>query len=250
MKTSKETTPDSYLGLTWSERARHGYLGAVLDPADVGGRKNAYIDTLHKTALAQALGARHFNRALDFGCGTGRFLRFLAERSSDVVAVDRTPEMIDIARSTSPMPAERFLVSREPELPFADNSFDIVLSVYVVSCAPRDDFGRLTSELKRVCAVGGLVVVIEQVDNDRSLMPETYAEAFAGKPEFEMLTARPIRPSSSRYIRVAKSLWVPQAARAVLATLEIAKMARARFTSQTEGYWDYLIVARKSLSPA
>ncbi|MBV8164915.1 MAG: class I SAM-dependent methyltransferase [Candidatus Eremiobacteraeota bacterium] len=246
MQTRKETTSDSYLGLTWSERARCGLLGAVLDPADLGGRKNAYIDVLHKSALAGVLGKRHFQRALDFGCGTGRFLGFLAERSQEVVAVDRTPEMMDIARSTFPMPQDRFVLSRESKLPFPDGSFDIVLSVYVISCAPQDHFGLLAGELKRVCASGGLVVLIEQLDHDRSLTPSTYAEAFSGLPAFEQLVARPIRAGSSRFVRVAKSKWVPQALRSAIAGLEISKMARASFAPQTSGYWDYLVMARKS----
>jgi ubiquinone/menaquinone biosynthesis C-methylase UbiE len=216
-----------------------------LDPADVDGIKNAYIDALHKAALARALGKRHFQRALDFGCGTGRFLRFLAERSQYVVAVDRTVEMMNIARATFPMPAEQFVVSREPVLPFADNSFDIVLSVYVISCAPPDDFARLTSELKRVCASGGLVVLIEQVDKGRGFTPTTFTKAFTGLPKFTQVVAHSIRASSSGYLKAAKNKWLPQAVRSILVSLEISKMSRATFIPQTHGYWDYLVVAEK-----
>jgi ubiquinone/menaquinone biosynthesis C-methylase UbiE len=218
-----------------------------LDPEDIRGRKNAYIDTLHKIALAQALGNRHFNRALDFGCGTGRFLRFLAKRSDDVIAVDRTPEMMDVARLAFPMAPDRFIVTHEASLPFPDNAFDIVLSVYVISCAPSDDFDRLIDELKRVCSFDGFVALIEQVDNDRGLAPATYSEAFTKSAEFELIEFVPIRAGSSRYVRLAKNRWVPHAVHAALAHSEMSRMARARFTAETRGYWDFLAIAKKRL---
>ena len=37
--------------------------------------------------------------ALDVGCGTGAFSRLLAERSDQVIALDLSPRMIEIARA-------------------------------------------------------------------------------------------------------------------------------------------------------
>jgi ubiquinone/menaquinone biosynthesis C-methylase UbiE len=240
------TTEDSYLGLTWAQRAAYGYLGAVLDPADATGRKNAYINTLHAAALARAIGNRRFKRALDFGCGTGRFLGFLARRSREVFAIDRTPEMLAIARSKHQIPDDHLICSRERSLPFDNGYFDLILSVYVVSCAPRPDLIQLMGELQRVCAPGGCIALLEQIDNARTLTPSTYTDAFSSS--FKTPTAFPIRSGSSRYARLVQAPWFPTILRPALARREIAKMAKLQFTAETHGYWDLLLIAQKTIA--
>jgi len=229
--------------MTWAQRAEYGYLGAVLDPADTDGRKNAFIDTLHKIALRSNLGRRHFSRALDFGCGTGRFLPFLASRASNIVAFDRTPEMLSIAQSSHPTSAECFICSRESVLPFADAVFDLVLSVYVISCTPRDDTEHLTRELMRVCKPGGMVALIEQIDNSRKLSPSTYADMFNRDGAFSVRTAVPIRAGSSPLIQLVQK--VSTKLHPLLARLELARMSKKSFTGSAVGYWDYLLIATK-----
>jgi ubiquinone/menaquinone biosynthesis C-methylase UbiE len=153
--------------------------------------------------------------------------------------------MLDIAKAKVTMPAERFILSRQPVLPFESQSFDLVLSVYVVSCAPRTDFNSLIAELKRVCVSGGVVVLIEQVDNARSLTPETYKNAFRLEDGFNILVATPIRSGSSRYARLATRRWMPAVLHPALALIEMAQMSKARFKTTTRGYWDYLLIASK-----
>jgi SAM-dependent methyltransferase len=43
----------------------------------------------------------HFARALDIGCGTGEFSRLLADRSDYVLALDLSPQMIEVAKQRS-----------------------------------------------------------------------------------------------------------------------------------------------------
>src|ERR1700686_3631286 len=61
MKPTLGSDRDGYEGITWAERARFGVLGAALDPADKSGRKNNYIDSIHRLALKGAFGNNHFN---------------------------------------------------------------------------------------------------------------------------------------------------------------------------------------------
>lgn len=42
---------------------------------------------------------------LDLGCGTGRLARFMAEMGYDMIAVDSSPEMLEIARGAEPLPS-------------------------------------------------------------------------------------------------------------------------------------------------
>ena len=137
MKPTLGSDRDAYEGITWAERSRLGVLGASLDPADKSGQKNSYIDRLHRLALNSAFGDKHFNRALDFGCGPGRFTDLLSRRSTEVCALDRTPEMLAIAQQSHHLPNVHFLLWRDMPLPFEDGFFDLILSVYVVSVMPR-----------------------------------------------------------------------------------------------------------------
>jgi hypothetical protein len=91
----------------------------------------------------------------------------------------------------------------------------------------------------------GTVALIEQVDNGRSLTPETYQNAFRPEDGFKIVVAAPIRSGSSRYARLAMRGWIPAALHPVIALIEMTQMSRARFKSSTRGYWDYLLIARK-----
>jgi SAM-dependent methyltransferase len=239
----EESSPDSFQGMTWAERARFGVLGAVLDPADKSGRKNAFIDRVQRTALQRTLGRRHFNRALDFGCGTGRLLRLLAARSNQVYALDRTLEMLDIARQQLELPNEHFVHWNEPRLSFGDGFFDLIISVGVLCTVSRVEFHRITGELRRVCSEGGIIILLEQVDNARSLTPATYVGAFPG---FECISANPVRASASRLMTYASNPNVPSWLIGPLAGLELMRLQGVRFQPNTRGYWDYLFVLKKA----
>jgi len=230
--------------MTWAERSQYGVLGAALDPADKSGRKNVYIDRLHRLALRDALGDKNFKRALDFGCGPGRFLSLLGERSAEVYAVDRTPEMLEIAQRSHRSPKNHFLLSRDTHLPFEDRYFDLILSVYVVSVMPRVDVMSVVNELGRVCSLGGTTVMIEQVDHSRQLGPAAYRQIFDAAG-FNVMRAVPIRTSSSQFMRCAMNPLLPRFLTGPLARAELSQRKHTRFLADTLGYWDYLFVLRK-----
>jgi len=244
MKPTLDSDRDGYQGITWAERSRYGVLGAALDLADKSGRKNAYIDRLHRLALKSAFGDRHFKRALDFGCGPGRFLGLLSDRSDEVYAVDRTPEMLEIAQKSHRLPKNHFLLWRDARLPFEDQFIDLILSVYVLSVMPRADVANVTSELGRVCSSSGTTVMIEQVDHSRQLAPKAYRQIFddAG---FDIMRAVPIRTSGSHFMRWAMNPSLPRFLTGPLARAELSQRKNAHFLPNTLGYWDYLFVLRK-----
>ena len=98
---------------------------------------------------------------LDAGTGTGRFALYLAQRGINVVAIDSSKEMVEIAQTK----AERegcqhriqFIVSDIENLPFKDKSFNGVCSIIVlIHFACRD---CAVSELLRVLKPGGIAVL-------------------------------------------------------------------------------------------
>jgi ubiquinone/menaquinone biosynthesis C-methylase UbiE len=101
-------------------------------------------------------------RLLDAGCGPGLLLRYFAPHVRSVVGLDATPAMLAKARELlTEAKAENATVTEGnmEELPFADASFDAVVTRYTFHHLLHP--GRAMSELVRVCKPGGRVVVCD-----------------------------------------------------------------------------------------
>jgi ubiquinone/menaquinone biosynthesis C-methylase UbiE len=101
---------------------------------------------------------------LDVAAGSGLFGRALAHRVASVTAVDITPEMIDEGRRRAKADGIdnlRFELGSAEALPFADESFDLVMSRYAIHHFA--DPQTVLREMSRVCKGGGLVVNVDMV---------------------------------------------------------------------------------------
>lgn len=105
--------------------------------------------------LAERLGPGAGRRALDAGCGSGDWLRWLAERGYEVRGIDGSPGMLAQARPI--VGGERLARADVRALPFASGAFDLALSVEVVRYLP--DGAPALGELFRVLRPGGTAVV-------------------------------------------------------------------------------------------
>ena len=105
------------------------------------------------------------------------FGRAIAHAVSSVTAVDITPEMIEQGRKRTNedgiLNLEWQLGSAEA-LPFADESFDVVMSRYAIHHFA--DPKAVLKEMSRVCKTGGLVVNVDMVANENSAVA-TYQNA-------------------------------------------------------------------------
>jgi SAM-dependent methyltransferase len=63
---------------------------------------------------------------LELGCGTGYFTRELARSGTDVVAVDVSPELLEIAMASCPAPNVSYEVENAYTLSYPDAMFDSV----------------------------------------------------------------------------------------------------------------------------
>lgn len=130
--------------------------------ADAAGR---YHDVLVPTilgpaarALLEAMAVRRGDRVLDVGCGTGAATRFAAEQageSGSVVGVDVNPAMIACAREhlRGAGGAVTFTEASALELPFEDDTFDVVLCAQTLQFLP--DRGATVAQMRRVLRPGG-----------------------------------------------------------------------------------------------
>lgn len=108
-------------------------------------------------ALCEAVDPRGGERVLDVACGSGTAALVAARRYCEVTGIDYVPALIDRARqraAADQLDAE-FRVEDVQELPFADASFDSVLSVYGVQFAPDQE--KAAGEMLRVCRTGGKI---------------------------------------------------------------------------------------------
>jgi demethylmenaquinone methyltransferase/2-methoxy-6-polyprenyl-1,4-benzoquinol methylase len=97
------------------------------------------------------------SRALDVATGTGDLAVELADRGAEVVGLDFSERMLELARAKAP--GVEWVTGDALELPYGDAEFDAV----TVGFGARNfsDLGRGLREMARVARPGGRVVVLE-----------------------------------------------------------------------------------------
>lgn len=97
-------------------------------------------------------------KVLDAGCGTGYGTEILtAAGAESVVGIDISHEAIDYARSSFEGALSRFVLGDLRELPFGDDTFDLVVCFEVIEHVEEQQ--RVIGELHRVLRAGGLLAI-------------------------------------------------------------------------------------------
>jgi ubiquinone/menaquinone biosynthesis methyltransferase len=105
--------------------------------------------------------------ALDLACGTGDIAFELALRGAQVVGLDVTHRMLELAQARNAGANRvRFVTGDMMALPFPDASFDLVTTGYGIRNVPRIE--PALAEIRRVLRPGGLLV---SLDFDRPANP-------------------------------------------------------------------------------
>src|ERR671910_2198277 len=107
--------------------------------------------------LVEACGIGPGMRVLDVAAGTGNASIPAAQRGASVTASDLTPELLEAGRAKAEADGlELEWVEADAEnLPFADESFDVVMSSIGAMFAPQHQ--KVADELVRVCRPGGTI---------------------------------------------------------------------------------------------
>jgi SAM-dependent methyltransferase len=110
--------------------------------------------------LVAAAGVRRGQRVLDVAAGSGNAAVPAARTGADVVASDLTPELFPAGRAFAARHGVELSWEEADaeDLPYADGSFDVVLSSVGVMFAPHHQ--RAADELLRVCRPGGAIGLI------------------------------------------------------------------------------------------
>jgi ubiquinone/menaquinone biosynthesis C-methylase UbiE len=119
----------------------------------------------HKLAVKYAA-LQPGERVLDAGCGPGTMAIRMAEKVSpagEVAGIDASAEMIEAARrkaKKAKSPA-RFEAAAIESLPFADGTFDVATSTFMLHHLPEDVQAKGLAEVRRVLKPGGRFVIVD-----------------------------------------------------------------------------------------
>jgi ubiquinone/menaquinone biosynthesis C-methylase UbiE len=141
---------------------------------------NAYLSsTVHATgadlsALQDLAGRRSAPKVLDLGCGAGHVSFALAPHAESVIAYDISEPMLAVVAAAA---TEKNLANIRTQrgcaerLPFADASFDIVVTRF--SAHHWQDVPAALKEIHRVLRAGGVFAVVDVVAPEAALYDTT-----------------------------------------------------------------------------
>jgi len=98
-------------------------------------------------------------RVLDIGCGHGFIHPLLAQQGCEVVGVEMAAEVLPLAQAANP--GVEYHAYDGQLLPFADESFDVALTICVMHHVPPPQWLAFLAQARRVLRPGGRVVIFE-----------------------------------------------------------------------------------------
>jgi len=137
------------------------FIGRFLD-SDVRRKLQPPDKLIERSGIKQGM------RVLEVGCGSGAFVTFVARavgKTGKVFALDIQPGMLKQLEAKLTRPENRdiknikVILGSAYELPFEDNSLDLVYMVTVLQEIP--DKKKALKEVKRVLKPGGILAVTE-----------------------------------------------------------------------------------------
>jgi len=174
-------------------------------------------------------------RALDVGCGAGRWCKFLAARGYQTTGIDLQAGLIQANRQ------------RYPQCEFACSAiqdydsiepFDLISSVTVLQHVPFEEQSRAIQNLRKLVRAGGFAVALENV---RDQGPHVFANSIGQWCErfrqagFALVALR--RYDYNPFLRVLRWIWLSTGAARTLGPSDssdvVREPARGRKTLRT-----------------
>ncbi|MFO1261313.1 MAG: metalloregulator ArsR/SmtB family transcription factor [Sphingomonadaceae bacterium] len=148
-------------------RAADSYFAAHAEQWDALG--SLYVPEAEvDQAVLRALGDERFSYLLDLGTGTGRMIALLGQSATQVSAIDRSPDMLRLARAKlPPESADRvdLLLGDFCALPLDDASADLVTAHQILHYSATPHLA--IAEAARVLKPGGRILIVDFAPHDR-----------------------------------------------------------------------------------
>lgn len=127
----------------------------------------AYADNLFNELQGKPLDRALLNRfveevqplgvAVDMGCGPGQIARYLYERGAQVIGVDLSPAMVELARTLTP--EVEFFQGNMLALDVPNESWGGIAAFYAIVHMPREKMIDALRELHRVLVPRGILLL-------------------------------------------------------------------------------------------
>ncbi len=178
-------------------------IASTYDVIRFRGLRGAFVNRLELGLLMRSLaGLPRGACVLDLPSGTGRLVRHLAQAGYRAVGADISLPMLREARRSRTIPLAR---ADAESLPFADNSFDAVVCLRLMSHLPPEARATILHEMARVARER--VVVVYQPHRAaiwwliygwllRRPVPRFYASSADLRREFTAAGLQPVRSHS------------------------------------------------------
>ncbi|WP_342548314.1 class I SAM-dependent methyltransferase [Paenibacillus sp. FSL P2-0089] len=135
---------------------------AVIEPADAWNRNSIklLLETVGKTAIRE-------REVIDIGCGRGGNIAALSKyfKPLSIVGLDICPANIAYCNAKSRGSGALYLVGDAENIPFADESFDVVLNIESAHAYPNRS--RFYEEVYRIMRAGGVFLYTELMPGDQ-----------------------------------------------------------------------------------
>lgn len=121
--------------------------------------------------MQQLIQLHQFKTVLDLGCGGGHVSYQVAPFVEQVTAYDLTPSMVELVAQQATQKGVNNVITQQgaaESLPFADQSFDCVISRY--SAHHWHNVAQAMSEIYRVVAQQGKVIMVDILGNSNPVM--------------------------------------------------------------------------------
>ena len=149
-------------------------------------------------------------RVLDIGCGAGNWCVTAAQYGAKSVdGFDIQPEMVELAKqATSHLDMVHIQVGDAADMPYGDDSFDVVLSFFVTCNLPPNGFSKHFQELHRVLVPGGKALLLIPTDWSHSRLYTTIeANSSTVKSEIaQILSTVPKYPTTSQVTEAFRNI--------------------------------------------
>jgi ArsR family transcriptional regulator len=172
------------------ERERERAAGAYFaqNAHQWGAIRSLHVDERDvEAALTAGLGGRPVRDLLDIGTGTGRMLELFGSQVERAVGVDRSRDMLAVARVNLERAMLRNCTVRLGDmyaLPFTTPSFDLVILHQVLHFAERP--AEAVAEAARVLRPGGRLLIVDFTPHQLEALREEHAHRRLGFTDGEV----------------------------------------------------------------
>ena len=134
-----------------------------------------------EAAIVRLLGSHAVGRLVDIGTGTGRMIELLGFDAASAIGIDRSPEMLRLARTKiagAGLPRAELRQGDMYALPLADGAADTVVLHQVLHFAQSP--AAAIGEAARLLAPGGRLLIVDFASHERDELRQTDAHVRLG----------------------------------------------------------------------